>query len=65
VPCVTLREATEWGETVQAGWNTLVGTNPDHIYAATMKPAPLSLGPQNLYCVGYSAKSIVQFLLEK
>lgn len=34
VPCVTLREETEWTETVEAGWNVLVGADPGRIIAA-------------------------------
>lgn len=33
-PCVTLRDETEWTETVEVGWNKLVSTNPDHIRQA-------------------------------
>jgi len=31
VPCITLRESTEWVETVKEGWNVLVGADHDKI----------------------------------
>jgi len=34
LPCITLREETEWVETVEAGWNVLAGANKDNILRA-------------------------------
>lgn len=35
VPCVTMRDETEWVETVALGWNVLVGASRERIVAAT------------------------------
>ena len=31
VPCITLRENTEWVETIDDGWNVLAGANKEKI----------------------------------
>ena len=34
VPCITLRPETEWVETVEAGWNVVVGADREKIVEA-------------------------------
>ena len=54
VRCVTLRETTEWVETVDAGWNTLVGLDRDAALAALDAPPPAGERPE-LYGGGKAA----------
>jgi UDP-GlcNAc3NAcA epimerase len=45
VPCVTLREETEWTETVDAGWNVLVGADAKRIREAAFYWDPPEKAP--------------------
>jgi UDP-GlcNAc3NAcA epimerase len=40
IPCVTLREETEWPETVANGANCVAGTDRDRVLEAVHKPLP-------------------------
>jgi UDP-N-acetylglucosamine 2-epimerase len=61
VPCVTLREETEWVETVEAGWNVLAGWKPERIVHAVKRARPPS-GSAAPYGDGRAAERIVKFI---
>jgi UDP-N-acetylglucosamine 2-epimerase len=63
VPCVTLRDETEWVETVEAGWNRLAGTDPSAIVAAARAALDAGLPePGQLYGDGNTAERILAIL---
>ncbi len=57
VPCVTLRGTTEWTETVDAGWNTLVDLDAEAALAALERPPPTGDRPE-LYGGGRAAQRL-------
>jgi UDP-GlcNAc3NAcA epimerase len=61
VPCVTLRPSTEWVETVEAGWNHLVGSDPNLIVEAVRDARTLAERPV-LYGDGRAAARIADLL---
>ncbi|MEN6514104.1 UDP-N-acetylglucosamine 2-epimerase (non-hydrolyzing) [Methanoculleus sp.] len=61
VPCITLRENTEWVETVEAGWNVLVGAGRERIISMIREFAPAGDQPL-LFGDGRAAAGIAKIL---
>jgi len=64
VPCITLRDETEWKETIDSGWNTLTGASTEKIIESFEKIIIPS--NQNLYYGdGQSSFEIIDRLLNE
>ncbi len=61
IPCLTLRDETEWVETVEAGWNKLVGVEPAQIVEAWFGFVPPVAQPP-IFGDGTAGQRIAQIL---
>jgi UDP-N-acetylglucosamine 2-epimerase len=62
VRCVTLREETEWVDTVEAGWNTIVGVDADAFEQALATPLPEQRPP--VFGDGHAAQRIAHAVVD-
>jgi len=63
VPCITVREETEWVETVESGWNLLIGPNREKLNKALQKFTSFSNRP-DFYGNGHASEKIVSLIMK-
>lgn len=63
VPCITLRDETEWIETVEVGANFLVGADHHNIVSAFENSLNVELSSGNFYGDGAAANKMIDWLI--
>jgi UDP-GlcNAc3NAcA epimerase len=63
-PCITLRDETEWVETVSLGWNHLVGANKKAILDAVNNMDVTPIPQESPYGNGDASQEICRYLLK-
>jgi UDP-N-acetylglucosamine 2-epimerase (non-hydrolysing) len=64
VPCVTLRENTEWVETLEDGWNVLVGADAGRIVAEADAAGDARRRHSSRFGDGHAAERIAEIIRE-
>jgi UDP-N-acetylglucosamine 2-epimerase (non-hydrolysing) len=64
VPCITLRENTEWVETVEDGWNVLVGADKEKIVKMINEFEPSLERHKERFGSGNASRHVVKFIEE-
>ena len=66
VPCITIRNNTEWVETVESGWNTVVGANKKRIIESTLSNLDIpNLSYRKFFGDGKAGGKIISLLIKK
>ena len=61
IPCITVRDETEWMETVEDGWNVLVGRDPEDVLDAIERFRPSGTKSKS-FGDGHAAERIARLL---
>jgi UDP-N-acetylglucosamine 2-epimerase len=62
VPCITLREETEWIETVTSGWNVLTGTESSKIIEEMKQFDRRRRSTKDLFGNGRAGEKMIQII---
>jgi UDP-N-acetylglucosamine 2-epimerase (non-hydrolysing) len=65
IPCITIRQNTEWTETVDTGWNILTDTNTDKIVEGVKRWDPSNINQPQILGGGNTSQLIKRIIINE